>query len=152
MGTQIVAVRAGLVAALADLPEFADYEVTYIPLKGSKARARCFTDNARISHSSASMRATKTFRNEEGSFELVLWVEGYGAAADPASLTTAVQEVGEAAEDFVATHANWDADALGTSGLNWLSIEGEGRFSELWTDNGLSVALIYPISYRARLT
>ena len=152
MGTQLVAVRAGLIAALADLQEFALYETTYIPVKGSKARARCFTDNARLIHSSASMRAAKTFRNEEGSFDLVLYTEGVGAAADPVTLSDALSEVGVAAEDFIATHANWNSDALGTSGLNWLAIEGDGGFAEGWTDKGLAVSLTYPITYRARLT
>lgn len=152
MGTQLVAVRSGLIAALADLPAFAEFETTYIPMKGSKARQRCFTDAARLNHSSASMRAAKTFRNEEGAFDLVLYSEGYGTAADPASLSDALHDVGEAAEDFIATHANWNSDALGTTGLNWLAVEGEGGFAEGWTDNGLAVSLTYPIAYRARLT
>jgi hypothetical protein len=152
MGTQLVAVRAGLIAALAELPAFADFETTYIPMKGSKARNRCFTDRARMSHSSASMRATKTFRNEEGTFDLVLYSEGVGAAADPAALSDALHDVGEAAEDFVATHANWNGDVLGTSGLNWLAVEGEGGFAEGWTDKGLAVSLTYPIKFQARLT
>lgn len=152
MGSQIVAVRAGLIAALDALPAFDGYEVTYIPMKGSKARKRCFTGAARLTHSPASLRAAKTFRKEEGRFDLVLWVEGYGPAADPVTLTTSVQEVGEAAEDFVAIHANWENDALGTSGLQTLTIQGDGRFSEEWTDNGLSVALVYPVAFTARLT
>ncbi len=152
MGTQLVAVRAGLIAALAALPEFADYETTYIPMKGSKARKRCFTDRARMNHSPASMRATKTFRNEEGTFDLVLYIEGLGGEADPATLSDSLHDVGTAAEDFIATHANWDGDALGTSGLNWLQVEGEGGFAEGWTDKGLAVSLTYPIAYRARLT
>lgn len=152
MGTQLVAVRAGLIAALADLPEFADFETTYIPMKGSKARKRCFTDRARLNHSPASMRATKTYRDEAGTFDLVLYAEGYGADADPVTLSDALHDVGVAAEDFVATHTNWNGDALGTSGLNWLQIEGEGGLAEGWTDNGLAVSLTYPISFRARLT
>jgi hypothetical protein len=152
MGTQLVAVRAGLIAALSALPEFSDFETTYIPMKGSKARKRCFTDRARLTHSPAGMRATKTHRDEAGTFDLVLYAEGYGEAADPVTLSTSLFEVGEAAEDFLATHANWNGDALGTSGLVWLQVEGEGGFAEGWTDNGLAVSLTYPIAYRARLT
>jgi hypothetical protein len=152
MGTQLVAVRAGLIAALGDLPEFSDFETTYIPMKGSKARNRCFTDRARLHHSPASKRAAKTFRDEAGTFDLVLYTEGYGEAADPATLSDSLHDVGTAAEDFIATHANWNSDALGTTGLNWLQIEGEGGFAEGWTDNGLAVSLTYPITYRARLT
>lgn len=151
MGTQIVAVRKGLIEALADLPEFADFETTFIPMKGSKARSRCFTDQAQIVLAPAGLRAAKTFRNEEGSFELVLYREGYGAEADPVTLTLALAEVGEAAEDFIATKANWNNNVLGV-GINQFGTNGEGRFSEQWTDNGLSVALVYPITYSARLT
>jgi hypothetical protein len=152
MGTQLVAVRAGLIAGLANLPELSAFETTYIPMKGSKARNRCFTDRGRIGLASASMRATKTFRKEDGTFDLVLFMEGVGAGADPVSLSTAIHDAGTAAEDFVATHANWNGDVLGTTGLAWLAMEGEGGFAEGWTDKGLAVSLTYPITYRARLT
>lgn len=153
MGTQLVAVRAGLVAALADLPEFADFETTYTPMKGSKARHRCFTDQGRFRQSPAGMRANKIFRKEDGVFDLVLYMEGVGAAADPATLSDAVHDAGVAAEDFIATQANWNQDALGTTGLNWLKVDDTGGgFAEGWTDKGLAVSLTYPIAYQARLT
>jgi hypothetical protein len=154
MGTQLVAVRAGLVAALSALPEFSDFETTYIPVKGSKARKRCFTDNGRFSHSPAGMRANKIHRNEEGAFDLVLYVEGYGEQADPVTLSNFLYDgAGTAAEDFIATQANWNSDALGTTGLNWLKVgDAERGFAEGPIDNGLAVSLTYPIAYRARLT
>ena len=155
MGSVLVAVRAGLIAALAELDEFEGWECSYIPKKGSKARNRCFTDRAEFSHDPASLRAAKTFRKEEGSFDLVLYAENVGANADPVAMSEALQAVGEAAENWVAIHANWSNNAL-CEGLNWLVVGGEGggrgRLSEQWADNGLSIALIYPINYRARLT
>lgn len=152
MGSQLVAVRAGLIAALAALPALADFETTYIPKKGSKARSRCFTDRARITHEPAGLRPVKTFRNEDATFDLVLYTEGAGAAADPVVLSESLAVAGTAVENFIAVKANWGNNALGTTGLNWLLVKGEGGFAEGWTDNGLAVSVTYPIAYNARLT
>lgn len=147
MGTQIVAVRKLLIDNLSTLGEFATVETTLGYKVGSKRRERCWTGNAKFTHTSASMRATKTFRDESGAFDLVILIEGIGLDAEATSARAV--ELGTEVEDWVATHANWDA-AL--TGLNWVAIEGDGALVEAFNDKGSLAELTYPITYRARLT
>lgn len=112
-----------------------------------KAREKVFTSNARFTHAPASMRAVKTFRNEDGGFDLVILIAGI--AQDAETVCDRALALGETVEDWCATHANWQGQI---PGLNWLQISGEGSLAEAYGDKGVLAELTYPITYQARLT
>jgi hypothetical protein len=147
MGSILVDVRKLLIDNLANLPEFTDAETTFGYKVGSKRREKVWTQNARFTHAPANMRATKTFRDEQATFELVILVEGIAKTVEETS--SRAMELGHAAEDWLATHASWEGEV---TGLVWLQVEGDGALTEAFNDNGSIAELIYPISYRARLT
>lgn len=154
MGSQIVAVRQLFVAGIAALPAITtegptgqSVEVSFGYKVGSKRRERLWTQDARFNHKSASMRATKTFRDERGEFKAVLLVEGLGLSIEETS--ERALSVGTEVEDWCATHANWQGLV---PGLNWLEIDGDGDLAEAFNDKGSVSQLTYQIRYQARLT
>jgi hypothetical protein len=147
MGSLLVAVRSLLTDALADLPEFADAETTFGYKVGSKRREKCWTQNARFKHETAGLRPVKTFRNESGTFELVILIEGVALSVEETS--TRAMELGHAAEDWVATKANWEG---AITGLKWITVSGDGALAEAFNDKGSLAELTYPITFEARLT
>lgn len=153
-GTLIFDVRQALVTGLAGLDAFTTKDAKgHRPLTtvgwptGKRDREKVYTQRARFSHAPASMRAGRMFRNESGTFELVIWIEGVGESVDWTS-ARAVQ-LGTAAEEWIA-----DNRTLGGTlpGLNWLVVEGDGDLTELFNDGGSLCFLTYPIKYDARLT
>lgn len=157
MGTQLVAVRAALVDALGGLPEFSSPgptgqtpELSFGWRTGWTRREQVWTQRARFEHEPASMRATKTYRNEVGFFDLMIRVEGVGLSQQVTS--ERVVELMTAAEDFIATHANWNDGSIGT-GLYELQVVGDGVLAEELDEQGGGRAQInVPIRYKARLT
>lgn len=147
MGSILVEVRSLVTSSLRDLPEFADVETTFGYKVGSKRREKCWTQNADFTHAPASMRAVKTFRQEDGSFDLVIFVEGIAKSVEETS--TRAMDLGHAFEDWIATHASWEG---AVEGLVWLQVEGDGSLTEAFNDKGSLAELRYPIKYRARLT
>lgn len=147
MGSLLVEVRSFVISSLSSLPEFQDVETTFGYRVGSKRRERCWTQQARFNHEPAGMRATKTHRAEDAAFDLVILVEGIGKTAEW-SCTRAL-EIGVAAEDWCATHANWTGQV---EGLNWLQIQGDGALVDGFSDKASLAELTYPIRYQARLT
>lgn len=112
-----------------------------------KAREKVFTGAVVFNHESASMRAGKTFRNEDATFELVLLIAGLGQTEEQVS--ERMDALGLAVEDWCATHANWAGQI---TGLNWIQIEGAGSQNPAFNDKGVLLERIYPINYNARLT
>lgn len=147
MGSLLVAVRTLLIDGLNDLPEFADVEAVFGYKVGSKRREKCWTQNALFTHQPASMRAAKTFRDEVGTFDLVILVEGIGQSVEWTS--ERAMDIGHAAEDWIATHASWES---AIEGLNWLQVQGAGALAEAFNDKGSISELTYPLAYQARLT
>ena len=147
MGSLLVAVRSLVIDALADLPEFAEAEVTFGRKVGSKRREKVWTQDIRSTHTPAGHRAAKTFRDENATFDLYIDVEGIAQTVE--QTTTRAFEMGHAAEDWIATHANWQGQV---EGLNWLQIEGDLALIEAFNDLGSVSQLAYPIAFRARLT
>lgn len=114
---------------------------------GAKDREKVFTARARFSHTPASMKAGRTYRNEQGYFDLVITVEGVGESQDTTSARAIT--LGTAFEEYVA-----DNRTLGgtVAGLNWLVVEGDGQLAEMFNDRGTLAELTYPLKYDARLT
>jgi hypothetical protein len=106
MGSLMVAVRSLLISGVSALPEFSDVEATFGYKTGSRKRLRCWTQNAHFTIATAGLRPVKTFRDESGTFDLVILVEGIGKSVEATSARAV--EVGTAAEDWIATRANWD--------------------------------------------
>jgi hypothetical protein len=155
MGTQLVAVRAALIDALGDLPEYGvegptgqKPELSFGWRTGWTRRERVWTQRARFEHQPASMRATKTFRNEVGFFDLMIFVHGVGLSQEDTS--TRAVELMVAAEDWVATHANWQSLV---PGITEMLVVGDGELAEALDENGGGLAEVrIPIRYKARLT
>jgi hypothetical protein len=158
MGTQLVAVRAALIDALGGLPEFSSPGPTgqtpqlSFGLRSSwESRERVWTQRARFEHEPASMRSTKTYREEVGEFDLMIYVHCVGTSQQVTS--ERVVELMVAAEDWVATHANWQAPDPLVPGLNVLLVTGNGVLAEELDEQGGGRAQInVPIRYKARLT
>lgn len=153
-GTLLLAVRQGLIDGLGTLDAFTTLDTKgHRPLLtlgwpvGKKDREKVYTQRARFTHAPASLRAGRTFRNEQGFFELAIWVEGVGLSVGDTSARCVT--LGTAAEEWIA-----DNRTLGgtVTGLNWLVVEGDGELTELFNDSGSLCFLTYPIKYDARLT
>jgi hypothetical protein len=148
-GSVLVPLRAALVEALADLPEFADVLCVFAFKVGAKDRKKVWTQDSEVEMSPASMRAAKTFHNEAGSFALIFRVEGIALA--PEETSTQAHELMAAAHNFVATHANWQDDALGGIHLTSLTIDGRGYVVEAFNETGSVSEGRLPIRYSARI-
>lgn len=154
MGSQLVAVRKALVDGLAALPAYKAEgptgqrpEIEFGWKVGWVRRERVWTQNARFTHEPASMRAVKTFSNEVGTFDLLIFV--HGVKLSQATTSTRVNELGVAAWDWVQTHANWQP----LPGLTEMLVVGDGVLAEGVDAEGNALAeLTLPIRYKARLT
>ena len=141
----IVAVRRAVVAAVSDLPAFADVEVRFAYHATTSAEF-AFTTDATFEHDPASMKSGRTFRKEDGAFEFVIAVELPGKTPEEAA--ERVLELGLAYEEWVADNRNLDAVAA----VDWLLIQGGGSLREGPLDQGAGAHIRYPTKYRARLT
>ena len=143
--TVIVAVRAALVDALAALPTFTGIPVAYCYDKTCmEQREFLYTRDARFDHSVAALKAGRSFREESGTFELVVWVESVGGS--PREAATRALALGLVVEEYVADHKN------GVGGARSLQVAGAGALSEMASDSSSFAELVYPVRYEARLT
>lgn len=156
MGTLIVEVRRALIEGLSSVAAFqfpspATGQIPrfdFTPRRGATERERVWTEGVTLNHSSVSMRATKTFRNEAGGFDVAIRVAGL--AKDQDATTTRAVEIAQAVEDYVATHENWMD--WGLEGLNALTVDGDWTVIEGFDDNSTLALIAIPIRYAARLT
>lgn len=149
MGSQLVAVRSAFATKLALETGFANVACSYAYKRGKEPRESAWTVDGRFTHEVASLRAAKTFRNEEGRFGLRILVRGIAAAQETTSARA--MALGAIVEDYIAIHANWNNGALGVT-VNTLTVEGDGELLEAYNDNGTLAELTLPIRYTARLT
>lgn len=156
MGSQIVAVRSAMVAALQTLPAYTSAgptgqkpEVLFGWKQNWKRREKVWTQRARFAHEPASLRAGKTFTNEVGSFDLLIFVHGIGLDQETTSARAA--ELGDAAWDWAQTHTSWEDLAI--PGLTELLVVGDGQVLEGVDSTDQPLAeMTLPIRYKARLT
>lgn len=150
MGSQLVAVRTGLMAALAEATGFENVECSYAYKKGRKdPRESAWTNNGRVTHTPASLRPSKTFRNEVGTFDVVILVRGIGDAQETTSARALA--LGVIVEDFIATHVNWANEAIDAE-IDTLTVEGDAVLAEAFNDHGTLAEWSIPVRYLARLT
>lgn len=145
-GTLLVEVRKAVTDAIANLPEFADARVDMTWSAKVQVREQVFTTDAEFTHETAGLKAGRTFRNEDGTFTLVVLVQGVDQTMTWTS--TRAVELGTVIEEWIADHRG----DLGIAGLNWIVVSGDGALAELYADRSTIAELTYPIAYRARLT
>ncbi len=141
--TVIVAVRRALVAAVASLDAFQGVPVMFT-YKATEQREFAYTRAARFTHNPAGMKSGRNFRNEEGRFEFVIWVESVGDSPEDAALRAL--DLGLVFEEYVADHKQ------GIGGAYTLTVDGDGTLAEAVLDSSSLAELVYPVKYNARLT
>lgn len=150
-GSIIVAVRSalatGLAAAIAANGTMADAEASFQWKADWQRREKIWTRNARFVQAPAAMRAGRNFRSEIGSFEIAILVEGVGRTAEW-SAQRAIN-IGTVVEQYIADRKS---NELAVSGLQTLTVSGDGSLTEMFNDRGTLAELSYPIRYTARLT
>ena len=156
MGTQLVAVRAALIEALAVLPAYTTEgptgqkpELSFGWKQGWTRRERVWTQRARFEHEPASMRAGKTFTQETGFFDLMIFVHGVGKSQEVTSTRAAALWV--AANDWISYKPNWNSPEL-VPGIYEFQVVGDGELAEALDEKGGGLAEVrIPIRYKARL-
>ena len=147
-GTAIGDVRKHVSASLAALAAFDGVLVTTAWKVGGRHRDRVYTTKAKFRQAPANMRGTaRTFRDETGSFEVIVRIEGVGM--NPDQTIDRALTLGTAVEEWVADNRNIATDV---PGVEWLVADGDGRLQERFSDKGTLVELAYTLAYRARLT
>lgn len=145
-GSRIVAVRSALITGLDALSALDGVDVIYAwKFDQELPRERIFTGRARATHTPASLKAGRTFRNERMTFDLIVRVEKVDGTAEEADTRALV--IGAVVEEYVADNKT----GLGVSGLNWITVSGM-ELNNLSNDRGNLTELTYSITYDARLT
>ena len=156
-GSRVVAVKRavidGLESALAAdqafngdaLPE-RRVEVSYGYDRASTATERVFTTRSRADTPPAAMRAGRNFRDEAGTFNLVVLVSFIGGSVEDAE--DRAVEVGEFIEEWLADRKQ---NELGVDGLQTLLVTAWDLVA-LGNDNGHLAELTYTVRWTARLT
>lgn len=142
-----VAVRSAVATGLAALADLKGVEVGFGWKQGSKHRERIYTDRTQGTQASAAMKAGRNFRNETGTFDLVIWVEGPGK--DAAWVATRANALRQICEDWISDRKNNELDI---EGLQTLTVEGEWSATEGFADSGSLAEVRIPVQYTARIT
>lgn len=142
-GTQALAVRKAVIDAVAALPAFSAVECAVSWNAASEAAERVYTRDSVFDQKPASLRAGRTFRDEAGTFVVVVRVEGI----DKAQAATSQRAI-----DLGVLIEEWVADNRSLAGVNSLRAEGRGQLVEAYNDLGTLALLSYTIAYSARLT
>lgn len=150
-GSITVAVRKAVIEGLA--AQFAgtdpDISVTY-GWQGSDdtaAREQIFTNNARMEHSPAGMRAGRLYRDEAAEFDIVIAVLGVGMK--PEETDERATELGTVVEEFIADRKS---NTLGVDGLNWIRVSGVALDYLIAPQKGSISNYTITVRYEARLT
>lgn len=155
-GSRLVAVRSAVIDGLADettgiVPTVNTgdslVEIVFQWREDKSVREWVYTGQARFTHASASMRSGRNFRDEVGRFNLIVLVAGVDMSQEEASERAMV--IATAAEEWLADRKN---NELGVSGLQSITVDGDGRLDEMYGDTGHLAIVELPIKYTARLT
>lgn len=144
----IVALRNTVITGLQAQPALAGVQVTYgWPGDDLAQRSRVFTNRARAAQAPTSLKAGRTFRDEDGSFDVVVQV--LVVAGDAYDADSTAIGLGLVVEEYVADNRT---SIVGTvPGLLYMTMSG-WELRNLYNDTGALTELTYTIAYRARLT
>lgn len=146
------AVTSGLSAHLSGLPLFGsqadehEVVVTYGYDSSSVAAEQVYAARSRADTPPASMKSGRNFRNEEGTFDLIVRVKYTGGNLEDSD--TRAFEIGTVVEEWIADRKS---NELGIDGLNWLVVDGWEADNGA-DDSGAATLLIYTVRWNARLT
>lgn len=152
-GSRIVAVRSGLIEALAPVINavvgMEDVAVGFqYPTGNDELRDIVWTQSGRLAFSPASMKSGPNFLNESSGFDLMFRSSAPNVA--PEEIAQRVVDIAEVAVDWI--NANKNGSALAVTGLNWVLVNGDGIAEEFPTDSGYGAGIRIPITFSARLT
>lgn len=152
-GSILVDVRSAVIDGLATDVKPAldggtgDINVVYQWREDHSVREWVYTAEGRFNHTPASMRSGRNFRDEVGQFKLVILVAGVDMSQEEAS--TRALEISAACETWIADRKN---NELGVTGLQTLTVNGDGFLNEMYAETGHLAIVDLPIKYTARLT
>lgn len=144
----LVATRAALAAALALRDGLADVQVAYAWPGDATARESLWTQNGTLSSPIAAMRGGRKTRNLDGTFEVVVRVEGPGA--DQATVDARAADLAAEVDNYLAD--NPTALTATVPGLVDLTV-GEPTTKREGIGDGSRIAEVFiVVRVRARLT
>lgn len=139
------AIVTGFTAKLAALSAYDDVLVSYAWPAGKKQREKVFGARTRTTHTPASLRPGRTFRDEVGEIDFVILVESVGGSAEDADERASA--IGQQFEEYIADKRN----SLGVTGLNWMTV-ARTELVNAFNDRGHLTELTITVAYNARLT
>jgi len=156
-GSLVVSVRSaikdGLTTLFAGLPDFnGQYdpehrvEVSYAYDLNSAAAERVFTGRSQADTPPAALRSGTNYRNETGTFDLIVLVAAVGGSAEDADERALA--IGTEVEEWIAARKS---NELAITGLNTLRIDSWDLVG-LMNDHGNMAELTYKVRWTARLT
>lgn len=152
-GSRLVAVRSAVIAGLlADVKasvdtDDADVNFVYQWKLDASVREWVFTGDARFTHKPAAMSAAPIKRDEVGRFNLIVLVAGPDLSQEEAS--DRCMDIVAACEAWIAARPS---NQLGVTGLQTLTVDGDGFLDEQYLETGHLAIVELPIKYTARLT
>jgi len=156
-GSASVAVRSAIITGLTTrFDNLADFNgttkpewevvVSYGYNFGTSDAERVFCGRARADTPPAAMRSGRNYRDETGTFDLVVLCTAVGG--NPEDAETRALAIGTVAEEWLADRKS---NELAVTGLQSLVVEG-WDLATLGNDNGHMTELIYRVRWTARLT
>lgn len=143
------AVISGLATHLAATAGFnsgeSKVEVRYGYSSAWKAAEKVYLGRARAETPPAALKSGRNFRNERGTFELIVYIHKPGT--DPEEAETRAFAVAAECEDWISLRKN---NELGVTNLQWLIVSGWE--SDLGPDGSSSGAIVrLTVAWSARL-
>jgi hypothetical protein len=145
-GSVVVAAKKALIDLLADRAGLADVQISYAwPGDDAAEAERVFLGQARGQQEPASLKAGRTFRNENPEFDVLVQVVMPDGTAEEAD--TRALEIGLEVEETVADNKTLG----GVPGLNW-AVMARWELNYMYGGTGYLSEIVYTIAYNARLT
>lgn len=150
--SRMYAVRTGLIDALEPIVTATSsmglvvVEFQYRLGDGEPAES-IWTQNARYEASSAAMRAGKNYLDEVGRFDVC--IKSDRPATNPKDAAKRADDLATVVTDAIGERKN---NELGITGLQTLTVDGQGSVAETRGDNTTVAWFTIPVRYTARLT
>lgn len=145
-GTIVVALRLAVASGLAAVPALSGADVSYAWRPDSRARRQVFTHRASADTPPAALRSGRNYRDETGTFQVVVHCEIPGADAPDAEAECVA--LGTAVEEWFADRKS---NEVGVAGLQSLLVTG-WELGGGAADRAYIAQMIYTVRWTARLT